>query len=27
LEDIARTWRLAGEASNDAQASVELAPQ
>lgn len=27
LEDIARTWRLAGEASNEAQASVVLAPQ
>ena len=27
LEDIARTWRLAGEASNEAQASIVLAPQ
>jgi hypothetical protein len=27
LEDIARTWRLAGEASNEAQATVVLVPQ
>ena len=27
LEDVARTWRLAGEASSEAQASVVLVPQ